>query len=74
MCRFPVPLSLETIRARLENNYYRSLEGMKHDIEVVLSNAESYCGINVELTTKVRRLSEWFRRTLIFVANCDAIL
>ncbi|KAH0767951.1 hypothetical protein KY285_003822 [Solanum tuberosum] len=62
--RFPVPLSLETIRARLENNYYRSLEGMKHDIEVMLSNAESYCGRNVELTTRVRRLSEWFRRTL----------
>ncbi|KAJ8573931.1 hypothetical protein K7X08_010442 [Anisodus acutangulus] len=62
--RFPVPLSLETIRARLENNYYRSLEGMKHDIEVMLSNAESYSGRNVELTTKVRRLSEWFRRTL----------
>ncbi|CAN4091708.1 unnamed protein product [Withania somnifera] len=61
--RFPVPLSLETIQARVENNYYRSLEGMKHDIEVMLSNAETYCGRNVELRTKVRRLSEWFRRT-----------
>lgn len=64
MCRFPVPLSLEIIWARLENNYYRSLEGMKHDIEVMLSNAESYFGRNAELTMKVRRLSEWFRRTL----------
>nr|XP_016489065.1 PREDICTED: PH-interacting protein-like [Nicotiana tabacum] len=62
--RFPVPLSLEIIWARLENNYYRSLEGMKHDIEVMLSNAESYFGRNAELTMKVRRLSEWFRRTL----------
>uniref|UniRef100_A0A5B6ZS60 Putative bromodomain and WD repeat-containing protein 3 isoform X1 n=1 Tax=Davidia involucrata TaxID=16924 RepID=A0A5B6ZS60_DAVIN len=62
--RFPVPLSLEAIQSRLENNYYRSLEAMKHDIAVMLSNAESYFGRNAELSTKMKRLSDWFRRTL----------
>ncbi|KAL8481278.1 hypothetical protein ACS0TY_027705 [Phlomoides rotata] len=62
--RFPVPLSLEVIQSRLENNYYRSLDAMQHDIEVMLSNVESYFGKNAELSTKIKRLSEWFRKTL----------
>ncbi|ONK63196.1 uncharacterized protein A4U43_C07F12390 [Asparagus officinalis] len=57
--RFPVPLSLEMIKRRLENNYYRTLEAVKHDASVMLSNAESYFGKNTEMTTKMRRLSEW---------------
>ncbi|KAG8370507.1 hypothetical protein BUALT_Bualt14G0124000 [Buddleja alternifolia] len=64
MNRFAVPLSLEIIQSRLENNYYRSLEAMKHDIEVVVSNAESYFGKNAELSKKMKRLSDWFRKTL----------
>lgn len=62
--RFPVPLSLEVIELRLENNYYRSLDALEHDFEVMLSNAESYLGKNVELSTKLRRLSEWFQKNL----------
>ncbi|CAI9765823.1 unnamed protein product [Fraxinus pennsylvanica] len=62
--RFPVPLSLEVIHSRLENNYYRSLEAMKHDIEVMLSNAMSYFGRNAEVSAKMERLSNWFNRTL----------
>ncbi|XP_043807288.1 bromodomain and WD repeat-containing protein 3 isoform X3 [Manihot esculenta] len=62
--RYPVPLSLDVIQLRLENNYYRTLEAVKHDIEVMLSNAESYFGKNAELSLKMRRLSDWFSRTL----------
>ncbi|KAL2464188.1 WD40/YVTN repeat-like-containing domain [Forsythia ovata] len=62
--RFPVPLSLEVIHSRLENNYYRSLESMKHDIQVMLSNAVSYFGRNAEVSAKIERLSNWFSRTL----------
>ncbi|XP_057956949.1 uncharacterized protein LOC131150327 [Malania oleifera] len=62
--RFPVPLSLEVIQLRLENYYYRSLEAVKHDVEVMLANAELYFGKNAELSAKMRRLSEWFTRTL----------
>lgn len=62
--RFPVPLSLEVIQSRLENHYYRSLEAMKHDISVMLSNAEAYFERKAELLAKIRRLSEWFTRTL----------
>ncbi|OMO58446.1 hypothetical protein COLO4_34647 [Corchorus olitorius] len=62
--RFPVPLSLDTIHLRLENNYYRSLEAVKHDIEVMLSNAESFFDRKTELTTKLRKLASLFNRTL----------
>lgn len=62
--RFPVPLSPEVIKKRLENNYYRSLEAVKHDMMEMLSNANSYFGKNAELMAKMRRLSDWIARTL----------
>ncbi|KAK6941080.1 Bromodomain [Dillenia turbinata] len=55
--RFPVPLSPDIIKARLENNYYRSLEAAKHDITVMLSNAQSYLGKNPVVRMKMDRLS-----------------
>ncbi|KAF5455370.1 hypothetical protein F2P56_024959 [Juglans regia] len=60
--RFPVPLYPELICSRLKNEYYRSLEAVKHDIMVMLSNAESYFS-HPELG-KMRRLSDWFKRKL----------
>ncbi|KAH9730741.1 WD40 domain-containing protein [Citrus sinensis] len=62
--RFPVPLYPEVIRLRLVNNYYRSLEAAKDDINVMLSNAESYFIKNAALSAKVERLRDWFNRTL----------
>ncbi|XP_039025713.1 LOW QUALITY PROTEIN: bromodomain and WD repeat-containing protein 3-like [Hibiscus syriacus] len=61
--RYPVPLSIDVIQCRLENNYYRTLDAVQHDIQVMLSNAESYFGRNAELLSKLRRLSEFFSRT-----------
>ncbi|WCJ23351.1 WD40/YVTN repeat-like-containing domain Bromodomain [Euphorbia peplus] len=58
--RFPVPLSVDLIEARLSNNYYRTIEALKHDVEVMLSNAESYFAKSADLPAKVARLSEWF--------------
>ncbi|XP_044499284.1 bromodomain and WD repeat-containing protein 1-like isoform X2 [Mangifera indica] len=63
--RFPVPFSLELIQSRLEHNYYRSLEAAKHDVSVMLSNGESYFGKNSDLSTKIRRLADWFERMLL---------
>lgn len=62
--RFPVPLYPEVIRLRLVNNYYRSLEAVKDDINVMLSNAASYFIKNAALSAKVERLTDWFNRTL----------
>ncbi|KDP27899.1 hypothetical protein JCGZ_18979 [Jatropha curcas] len=62
--RYPVPLSLEVIQSRLENYYYRTLEAVKHDIEVMLTNSESYFIKNLELSGKMKRLSGWFKKTL----------
>jgi len=60
--RFSVPLYPELICSRLRNEYYRSLESVKHDIMVMMSNAELYFS-NPELG-KMRRLSDWFTRKL----------
>ncbi|KAI3821785.1 hypothetical protein L1987_09357 [Smallanthus sonchifolius] len=62
--RFPVPLSLEVIQSRLENNYYRRFAALKHDVEVLMENAEIYFGRNKDNSAKMKRLSDWFRRTL----------
>ncbi|KAL0389713.1 UNVERIFIED_CONTAM: Bromodomain and WD repeat-containing protein 1 [Sesamum calycinum] len=50
---------------RVENNYYRSLKAMNHDIEVMLSNAESYFQKNTELLRKMKRLSSWFTENIL---------
>ncbi|XP_010546988.1 PREDICTED: PH-interacting protein isoform X2 [Tarenaya hassleriana] len=62
--RFPVPITLEVIQERLEKNYYRSVEALKHDVSVMLSNAETFFSRNPSLTAKIHRLSDWFDRTL----------
>ncbi|XVF22103.1 hypothetical protein REPUB_Repub12eG0145000 [Reevesia pubescens] len=62
--RFPVPLYPELIRLRLENNYYRTLDAVKHDINIMLSNADSYFCRTAHLSSKMRRLSDWFTKTL----------
>ncbi|XP_058083453.1 uncharacterized protein LOC131231314 isoform X2 [Magnolia sinica] len=72
--RFPVPLSLEVIKRRLENNYYRSLEAVQHDIMVMLSNLQSYFGKNAELSVKVRRLSDWMTRILSSLLGTETVL
>uniref|UniRef100_A0A5B6ZVE8 Putative bromodomain and WD repeat-containing protein 3 n=1 Tax=Davidia involucrata TaxID=16924 RepID=A0A5B6ZVE8_DAVIN len=62
--RFPVPLDPEIIQLRLKNDYYRSLEAMEHDVRVMVSNAQTYFGKNAEVATKMKRLTDWFNRTL----------
>ncbi|GMH25751.1 hypothetical protein Nepgr_027594 [Nepenthes gracilis] len=62
--RYPVPLSPEVVRSRLEHNYYRSIEAVKHDIQVMISNALSYFGKNANSSLKISRLADFFRRKL----------
>ncbi|MQL90867.1 hypothetical protein Taro_023467 [Colocasia esculenta] len=64
MNRFPVPLSPEMIERRLENNYYRSLDAVKHDISVAVSNASVYSSKSAELSQKIQRLSNALARAL----------
>lgn len=44
MCRFLVFLLIEVIRLRFENNYYRSVEVLRYDVEVMLFNVEIFFG------------------------------
>lgn len=62
--RFPVPLCLEIIQERLQNDYYRSLEAWKHDFMVMLSNFESFVAKNEDMSKKIRRLWDWFNRNV----------
>uniref|UniRef100_A0ACD5YPN7 Uncharacterized protein n=1 Tax=Avena sativa TaxID=4498 RepID=A0ACD5YPN7_AVESA len=63
--RFPVQFSIEVIRARLHNDYYRTLEAVKHDAGVMLANAESYFSRNAEMTRKICKLSDWIRENIL---------
>lgn len=63
-CRFPVPLSPNVVRSRLTNNYYRNVEAVKHDINVMVSNALSYFSKNTEHFRKMKKMAESFERTL----------
>ncbi|GAB2226451.1 hypothetical protein Drorol1_Dr00022259 [Drosera rotundifolia] len=62
--RFPVPLSPEIIQSRLEHNYYRNFEAVKHDIQVMISNALAYFSKNADACMKINRLADFFRRKL----------
>ncbi|KAL6525911.1 hypothetical protein OROMI_030306 [Orobanche minor] len=64
MNRFPVPLSFDIIKSRIENDYYRSLKAMQHDFEVMLANAEYYFQKNTDVLRKVARLYSWFDEIL----------
>ncbi|XP_074566602.1 uncharacterized protein LOC141823239 [Curcuma longa] len=61
--RFPVPLSLEVIKRRLENNYYRTVDAVKHDSDVMISNAEAHFIKSAEMKSKIKRLKESVKRT-----------
>ncbi|KAM0904213.1 hypothetical protein ACQ4PT_018176 [Festuca glaucescens] len=63
--RFPVQFSIEVIRARLHNNYYRTVEAVQHDATVMLDNAESYFSKNTEMTKKILRLFEWIEDKIL---------
>ncbi|GAB2282200.1 hypothetical protein Dimus_016751 [Dionaea muscipula] len=62
--RYPVPLSPEIIQSRLEHSYYRSFAAVKHDIQVMIFNAQSYFSKNADATVKISRLDDFFRRKL----------
>ncbi|KAL6193665.1 hypothetical protein ACLB2K_034749 [Fragaria x ananassa] len=71
-----VPISLDLIESRLENDYYRSLEALKHDFKVMLLNAQAYVESHAESSGKMKRtadkefleklhcLSGWFTETI----------
>lgn len=63
--RFPVQFSIEVIRARLQSDYYRTLEAVKHDATVMLANAKSYFSKSGEMTKKIRKLSEWIQDKIL---------
>ncbi|XP_068310472.1 uncharacterized protein [Pyrus communis] len=60
---FPVQLYPELIQSRLENDYYRSLEAVKHDIMVMMSNAQHYFKRN-ELQARIKHISKRFKKKL----------
>lgn len=59
LCRFPVQISIEVIKKRLENNYYRTIEAVKNDASTMVYFAELYFGKTGDLASRMHRLSEW---------------
>lgn len=63
VCRYEAHLYPELIKSRLYNDYYRSLEAVKHDIMVMLDNAQSYFK-KKELAATIAYLHSWFTKKL----------
>uniref|UniRef100_A0A0A9EH97 Bromo domain-containing protein n=1 Tax=Arundo donax TaxID=35708 RepID=A0A0A9EH97_ARUDO len=61
--RFPVQFSIEVIKTRLENNYYRTQEAVQHDAAVMIANAETYFSKSTEMTKKIHKLADWIEQT-----------
>lgn len=61
LCSFPVQISIEVIKRRLENNYYRTVEAVKNDASTMVSFAESYFGKIGDQTNsnRIHRLRKW---------------
>ncbi|XP_052182402.1 uncharacterized protein LOC127795031 [Diospyros lotus] len=57
--RVPAPLSPGLIELRLKKKYYRSLKAVKHDLMVMMANAQDYLGAD-----KRKRLSDWVSKRL----------
>ncbi|KAM1504011.1 hypothetical protein EV1_000173 [Malus domestica] len=53
----------ELIQSRLENDYYTSLEAVKHDIMVMMSNAQHYRK-RKELQARIKHISKRFKKKL----------
>lgn len=62
-CRFEVHLIPELIKSRLNKDYYRRLEAVKHDIVVMLNCAQSYFKKGT-LAAKLAYLRSWFTKKL----------
>eukprot|EP00250_Pteridium_aquilinum_P018197 c23984_g2_i1 orf=336-5945(+) len=52
-----VPLSLDTIKDRLTNRYYRSLDAFQYDIQLLATNVQDYLSDD-ELTFQVQNLAD----------------
>ncbi|KAL5700262.1 hypothetical protein ACHQM5_025733 [Ranunculus cassubicifolius] len=63
--RFPVAVSFDLIEARLANKYYRSLESVEHDFEVMTTNAQVYFEGDTEFTKRMTRLMKYLRQKLL---------
>eukprot|EP00959_Pyramimonas_sp_CCMP1952_P065938 1376733-Pyramimonas_sp.AAC.1 len=42
MLEVAVPMGLDILRLRLENNYYRSPHAFRHDVETIVNNCRKY--------------------------------
>ncbi|KAL3695680.1 hypothetical protein R1sor_009756 [Riccia sorocarpa] len=57
--RTPLPLDLETVKHRLEKDYYHSLKAFYHDIELLVMNVQAYYGEETEQAAKMRKLAHF---------------
>ncbi|KAG6554673.1 hypothetical protein Mapa_003691 [Marchantia paleacea] len=54
----PLPLDLETVKHRLEKDYYHSLQAFRHDVELLVLNVQTYYGKETEQAGKMERLAQ----------------
>ncbi|OBZ82314.1 Bromodomain and WD repeat-containing protein 1 [Choanephora cucurbitarum] len=55
------PICLDMVRERLENNFYRSIEGLMDDVELIKKNAQKYNADSSPAHKNAARLANFFK-------------
>ena len=65
----PCPMDLGLVRRRIENDYYRTFEAVKGDLENVVATCELWHGVGSEISQSARDIVDW----LLPFAAADAV-
>ena len=67
--RVPLPIGLADIAARLQMNYYRQPDALRHDLSTIESNASDFNGENSDITTDARAMVRYLQAMLDSVVD-----
>ena len=65
----PCPMDLGLVRRRIENDYYRTFEAVKADLETVVATCELWHSVGSEISQSARDIVDW----LLPFAAADAV-
>ncbi|CAM6028196.1 unnamed protein product [Sphagnum balticum] len=56
--RIALPLSFDTISARVERDYYHSVQAFEHDVKLMVSNAQTFYGNDTMEADRIEELAD----------------
>ena len=65
----PCPMDLGLVRRRIENEYYRTFDAVKADLETIVETCELWHNVGSDLAQRAREIVDW----LLPFATADAV-